>query len=62
MKCSQVKCEALAAARFYWPGGGWRNACPEHGQLALKVADAMGFAITLEPLDRAPPSADEPPP
>ena len=48
LQCQQAGCDELATARFDWPGQGWREVCGGHALQALRVADAMGFALTVE--------------
>lgn len=50
-KCHQVGCEHEAHTRFFWPGDGAKPACVEHANLAGMVARALGFTLTIEPLE-----------
>ena len=50
-RCAQHGCEATATERFDWPGAGWCLACSSCALRAVHVADAMGFPLTVEPLE-----------
>ena len=44
------RCENMATIRRHWPGKQPDLVCVDHAQDSEKVADAMGFSVTLEPI------------
>ena len=47
---SDEKCENMATIRRHWPGRPPDLVCVDHAQDSKRIATAMGFAITLEPI------------
>lgn len=43
------ECKNMAVIKRYWPGNEPDLVCIEHAQDSKRIADAMGFHITLEP-------------
>ncbi len=54
MKCEQIGCDVDATARMYWPGAKPVVVCPMHHNLALALAQAMGFYLHVAMLDPDP--------
>lgn len=50
MKCGTRICESEAAYRVHWPGQPICLCCP-CALRATRIADAMSFPLTTEPLD-----------
>lgn len=46
-KCHANKCEAPATMRVYWPGQ-TTHQCGTHAEHATRIAQAMGFVLTVE--------------
>lgn len=51
MSCKTQSCEAIASNRVHWPGRTVRL-CLGCTERALRLADVMGFVLTIEDLPK----------
>jgi hypothetical protein len=49
--CGQKECGNPASHRIFWPGRRAEPVCQEHRLAAIRVADALGLELVIEPLD-----------
>lgn len=50
MKCGTVTCDAARLYRIHWPGK-TIELCKPCALRAANIADAMGFTLTVDPID-----------
>ena len=50
-ECGVEICHEPATHRVYWPGQ-TIDQCERHMEIARGIADGMGLALTIEPLER----------
>jgi len=50
MKCGQDKCDAIAVARFTWPGREEKGICSAHLPKLRATASALGLRLQIIPL------------
>jgi hypothetical protein len=59
LECDQANCDRAAAFSFDWPGSGSQVVCNLCAPKVQKVAEALGFCVTMRPLDDGQPAARE---